>query len=75
MTLNVQFLPVSDGCRSEQVANVSSIMDLGQLPQSDVIKYCTVEHSESSRDHMNVSCSGRTLVRLMIGRTSPQAPV
>ena len=50
MTLKVQFLSVSDSCRSEQVADVLSITDPGQLPQSDVMKYCTVEHSESSRD-------------------------
>ena len=50
ITLKVQFLSVSDSCRSEQVADVSSITDPGQLPQSDVMKYCTVEHSESSRD-------------------------
>ena len=50
MTLNVQFRSVSDSCRLEQVADVSSIIDPGQLPQSDVMKYCTVEHSESSRD-------------------------
>ena len=77
MTLNVQFLSVSDSCRSEQVADVSSITDLGQLPQSDVMRYCTVEHPESSCDQWNVSSPGLTSasVRSMIGRTSPQAAV
>ena len=63
MTLNVQFLSVSDSCRLEQVADVSSLTDLGQLPQSDVMRYCTVEHSELSRDQLNVSCPRLTFVR------------
>ena len=67
-TLNVQFVAVSDSCSSEQVADVSSITNLEQLPQSDIMRYCTstFEQSESSRVQLNVSCPGLTL-RLTMG--------
>ena len=73
MTLNKQFFMVSDSCRFEQVANGSSLTYLEQLPQSDVMRYCTVEHSEFSCDQLNSSSSGPTLVRLTSGDSLPQA--
>ena len=38
-TLNVQFVAVSDSCSSEHVADVLSVTDPEQFPQSDVIRY------------------------------------
>ena len=38
-TLNVQFVSVSDSCSSEHVADVSSVTDPEQFPQSDIIRY------------------------------------
>ena len=66
---------VFDSCRFEQVANDSSLTYLEQLPQSDVMRYCTVEHSEFSRDQLNLSSSGLTSVRLTSGDTLPQAAI
>ena len=73
MTPNVQFLSVSDSCRLEQTADFSSLMDPVQLPQSDVMRYCTMEHSESSRDQLNVSCPDLMSVRLTTGCVSEHA--
>ena len=62
-TLNVQFLSVADSCTLEQVADVSPLT--AQLPQSEVMTYCTDGQLESSWDQLNVSSPGRTLIRLM----------
>ena len=75
VTLNEQFFMVSDSCRSEQVADGSSLTYPEQLPQSDVMRYCTVEHSEFCCDQLNSSSSGPTLVRLTSGDTLPQAAI
>ena len=75
MTLNEQFFMVSDSYRSEQVADGSSLIYPEQLPQSDMIRYCTVEHSEFSSVQLNSSSSGPTLVRLISGDTLPQAAI
>ena len=55
-TLNVQFLSVADSCRLEQVADLSP--PTKQLPQSELMTYCTDGQSESSWDQLNVSSRG-----------------
>ena len=62
-TLNVQFLSVADGCRLEQVADLSALTE--QLPQSKLMTYCTNGQLGSSWDQLNMSSPGRTLIRLM----------
>lgn len=61
LILNVQFLSVAESWRFEQVADVPEPVE--QLPQSEVMLYCTVGQLGSICVHANVSSSGRTLVR------------
>jgi hypothetical protein len=75
VTLNEQFLKVSDSCKPEQVADVSSLTDSGQFPQSDVMRYCTVEHPESGCDQLNLSSPGLTSARSTTGGTFPHSAI